>query len=85
MQYLKFYLLFASVVFRCLSNDIALKGHFLHHYVVLSLFFVAIGISERFVAGVYYRPDFAAIRRRKFAARYFGFKAKLKQKKSVYF
>ena len=32
--------------FRCLSNDIALKGLFLHHCVVFSLFCVAIVISE---------------------------------------
>ena len=84
MQYLKLCFLFASAVFRCLSNDIALKGPFLHHCVVLSLFYVAIVISEPFFAGAYFRPDFAAIGRKKFAARYFWFKAKLKQKKFIF-
>ena len=81
MQYLKIYFLFASAVVRCLSNDIALKVLFLHHCLVFSLFYVAIVISKPFFARAYFRPDFAAIRREKFAARYFWFKAKLKQKK----
>ena len=84
MQYFKIYFLFPSAVFRCLSNDIALKGLFLHHCVVFSLFCVAIVISEPFFARAYFRPDFAAIRRKKFAARYFWFKAKLKQKKFIF-
>ena len=91
MQYLKFFFfLFPSAVFRCLSNDIALKGLFLHHYVVFSLFsdcvviVIVIVISEPFFARAYFRPDFAAIRRKKFAARYFWFKAKLKQKKFIF-
>ena len=84
MQYLKIYFLFTSAVFRCSSNDIALKGLFLHHCVVFSLFCVAIVISEPFFARAYFRPDFAAIRRKKFAARYFWFKAKLKQKKFIF-
>ena len=67
-----------------LANDIALKGLFLQHCVVFSLFCVAIIISEQFLAGPYFRPDFAAIRRKKFAARYFWFKAKLKQKKFIF-
>ena len=58
MQYLKTYFLFASAVFRCLSNDIALKGLFLHHCVVFSLFYVAIVISEPYFAGAYFRPNF---------------------------
>ena len=62
MQYLKIYFLFTSAVFRCSSNDIALKGLFLHHCVVFSLFCVAIVISEPFFARAYFRPDFAAIR-----------------------
>ena len=84
MQYLKIYFLFPSAVFRCLSNDIALKGLFPHHCVVFSLFFVAIMISEPFFARAYFRLDFAAIRGEKFAARYFWFKAKLKQKKFIF-
>ena len=84
MQYLKIYFLFPSAVFRCLSNDIALKGLFLHHCVVFSLFYVAIVISEPFFARAYFRPDFAAIRQKKFSARYFWFKAKLKQKKFIF-
>ena len=40
-------------------------------------------ISEPFFAGAYFRTDFAAIGRKKFAARYFWFKAKLKQKKII--
>jgi len=32
----------------------------------------------------YFRPDFAASRREKFAARYFWFEAKLKQKKFIF-
>ena len=81
MQYLKIYFLFPLPVFRCLSNDIALKGLF--HCVVFSLFCVAIVISEPFFARAYFRPGFTAIRREKFAARYFWFKAKLKQKKFI--
>ena len=54
MQYLKIYFLFPSAVFRCLSNDITLKGLFLHHCVVFSLFCVAIVISEPFFARAYY-------------------------------
>jgi len=41
-------------------------------------------ISEQFFAGAYFRLDFAAIRRKKFAAHYFWFKAKLKQKKFIF-
>ena len=84
MQYLKIYFLFPSAVSRCLSNDIASKGLFLHHCVVFSLFCVSIVISEPFFARAYFRPDFAAIRRKKFEARYFWFKAKLKQKKFIF-
>ena len=84
MQYLKIYFLFASAVFRCLSNDIALKGLFLHHCVVFSLFCVAIVISEPFFARAYFGPDFATISREKFAARYLWFKAKMKQKKFIF-
>ena len=69
MHIYNFILLFASAVFRCLSNDIVLKGAFLHLCVVLLLFCVARMISEPFLAGAYFRPDFAAIRRKKFAAR----------------
>ena len=76
MQYLKLYILFASGVFLCLSHEIALKDLFLQYCVVFSLFCVAIVISESFFAGAYFRPDFAAIRRKKFADRYFWFKAK---------
>ena len=74
MQYLNFIFLFASAVFRCLSHDIALKGLFIQQSVVFLLFCGAIVISEPFFAGAYFRPDFAAIRRKKFAARYFWFK-----------
>jgi len=84
MQYLKLNFLLALAVFRCLSNDIALKGLFLHHRVVLSLFCIVTVISEPFSVGAYFRPDFAAIRWKKFAARYFWFKAKLKQKKFIF-
>ena len=65
MQYLKIYYSFASAVFRCLLNDIALKGLFLHHCLVFSLFCIAIVISEQFFAKAYFRPDFAAIRLKK--------------------
>ena len=71
MQYLEIYFLFASAVFRYLSNDIALKGLFLHQCILFTLFCVAIVISEPFSAGAYFRLDFAAMRRKKFAARYF--------------
>ena len=84
MQCLKLYFLFASAVFRCLSNEIALKGIFLQHCVVFLLSCVAIVISEPFIAGAYFRPDLAAIGRKKFAARYFWFQAKLKQKKFIF-
>ena len=84
MQYLKIYFLFPLAVFQCLSNDVALKGLFLHHCVVFSFFSVAMVISEPFFARAYFRPDFAAITRKKFAARYFWFKAKLKQKKFIF-
>ena len=84
MQCFKLNFLFASGVFRCLSNDIALKGFLLHHCVVFLLFCVAKVISEPFFAGAYFRSYFAAIGRQKFAARYFWFKAKLKQKKLIF-
>ena len=84
MLFLKIYFLFASAVFRCLSNDIALKGLFLYHCVVFSLFCVAIVISEPFFARAYFRPDFAAIRRENFAAQYFWFIVRLKQKKFTF-
>ena len=84
MQCFKLNFLFASAVFRCLSNDIALKGFLLQHGVVFLLFCVAIVISEPFFTGAYFRPDFAAIGRKKFAPRYFWFKAKLKQKKFIF-
>ena len=83
MQYLKIYFVIASAVFRCLSNEVALKGLF-HHCAVFSLFWVATVSSEPFFARAYFRPDFAAIRREKFAARYFWFKARLKQKKFIF-
>ena len=83
MQCFKLNFLFASAIVRCLSNDIALKGFLLQHCVVFLLYCVAIVISEPFFAGAYFRPDFAAIGRKKFAARYFWFKAKLKQKKII--
>ena len=54
--------------FWCLPNDIALKCLFLHHCVVFSLFCIAIVIFEQFFARAYFRPDFAAIRWKKFAA-----------------
>ena len=79
MQYLKIYFSFASTVFRFLSNDIALKGLFLHNCVVFSLFCVARVIFET----VFERAYFATIRRNKFPARYFWYKAKLKQKKFI--
>ena len=71
-------------IFWCLSNDIALKGLYLHHCIVLLLFCDAIVISEPFFPGSYFRPDFAAIRWKKFGAWYFWFKAKLKQKKFIF-
>ena len=74
MQCLKLYFLFASAIFRCLSNDIALKGFFLRHCVVFLILCVTIVISEPFFAGAYFRPDFAASGRKKFAARYFWLK-----------
>ena len=81
---MQYYFLFPLAVFRCLSNDIALKGLFFHHCVVFSFFCVAIVISEPFFARASFRPDFAAITRKKFAARYFWFKAKLRQKKFIF-
>ena len=62
---LKLYFLFASTVFRCLSNDIALKGFFLQHCVVFLLFCAAIVISEPFSVGAYFQPEFTAIGREK--------------------
>ena len=82
MQYLKIYFLISLAVFQCLSNDITLKGLFLYHCVVFSLFCFAIVISEPFFAGAYFRPEFAAVRRKKFAARYFWFKEKMKNRNS---
>ena len=75
---------FSSAVFRCLSNDIALKGFLLQHCVVI---FIILRCDTDFwtvfLRGLI-RPDFAAIGREKFAARYFWFKAKLKQKKFIF-
>ena len=74
MQYLKIYfLIFASAVFRCLSNDITLKGLFLHHCGFL-IMCVAIVISEQFFARAYFRPDFAAITRKSLRLDIFGLK-----------
>ena len=84
MQYLKIYFSFASEVFRCLSNDIALKCLFLHNCVVFSFFCVAIVIFEPVFERAYFGTDFAAIRRNKFASQYFWFKAKLKQKQFIF-
>ena len=62
MRCFKLNFLFASTVFLCLSNDIALKGFLLQHCVVFFLLFcVAIVTSEPFFAGAYFRPDFGAI------------------------
>ena len=41
-------------------------------------------ISEPFFTGAYFRSDFAPIVRKKFAARCFGFKARLKRKKFIF-
>jgi len=41
-------------------------------------------ISGQFFAGAYFRPDFAAFRRRNFAARCFWFGAGLKQGKFIF-
>ena len=76
MQYLKIYFLFSSAVFRCLSNDITLKGLFLHHCVVFSLFCVVIVISEPFFAGAYFRPEFAAVNGKSLRRDIFGLKRK---------
>ena len=84
MQRFKLNFLFALADLRCLSNDIALKGFLLQHCVVFLLYCVAIVISERFFSGAYFQADFAAIGRKKFAAQYFWFKAKLKQKKLIF-
>ena len=62
MQYLKINFSFAFEVFRCLSNDIALKGLFLHNCVVFSLFCVAIVIFEPLFERACFGTDFAAIR-----------------------
>ena len=56
---------------------------FLQNCVVFLLFCVAIVISEPFF-GAYFRPDFAAIGRKKFAAQYIWFETKLKQKKFIF-
>ena len=63
MQYLKIYFLFPSAVFRCLSNDIALKGLFLHHCVVFSLFCVAIVISDWLTCFAFLKAQERRIRR----------------------
>ena len=62
----------------------ALEGLFLHNCAVFSLFCPAIVISELVFERAYFWTDYAAIRRNKFAARYFWFKAKLKQKKFIF-
>ena len=61
MQYLKIYFSFASAVFRWLSNDIALKGLFLHNCVVFSLFCVAIVIFEPVFERAYFGTDFVTV------------------------
>ena len=84
MQYLKIYFLFTSAVFRCPSNDITLKGLLSSSMSSFLIILLAIVTSEMFFARAYFRPDFSAIRRKKFAARYFWFKARLKQKKFIF-
>ena len=64
----------AFSILRCLSNDIALKGLFLHHCVIFSLFCVAIVISEPFFARAYFRSDFAAIDGKSLRLDIFGLK-----------
>ena len=76
MQYLKLFFLFASAVFRCLSHDIALKGLFLHHCVVFSLFCVAIVISEPFFARAYFRLILMLSDRKSLRLDIFGLKRK---------
>lgn len=83
MQYLKIYFILSAVL-RCLSNEIVLKGLSVHHGVVFLILCVAIVISDPFFARAYFRPDFAAISRKKFAVRYFWLKAKLKQTKFIF-
>ena len=73
MQYLEIYFLFASAVFQCLSNDIALKALFLHNCEVFSLFSVVIVSFEPVFERAYFGTDFASIRRNKFVAQYFWF------------
>ena len=75
MERFKLNFLFALAVFRCLSNGIALKGFLLQHCVVFFLLYcVAIVISEPFFSDAYFRPDFVAIGRKKFALDIFGLK-----------
>ena len=58
---------------------------FLQHCVVYFYYFdVALVISEQFFVGAYFWPDFGAIGWKKFAARYFWFEGKLKQKKFIF-
>ena len=74
MQCFELDFLFASAVFRCVSNDVALKGFPLQHCVVFLLYYVAILISEPFFAGAYFRPDFAALDGKSLRLDIFGLK-----------
>ena len=74
MQCFELDFLFASAVFRCQSNDVALKGFLLQHCVLFLLYYVAIVISEPFFAGAYFRPNFAASDRKSLRLDIFGLK-----------
>ena len=87
IQYAIFENLFLNIRFGSFSMFIkwyCIKGPFSSSLCSFLIICVAIVISELFFARTYFRPDFAAIRRKKFAAWYFWFKAKLKQKKFIF-
>ena len=69
--HLTYYAMFETLFFYSLWQIFYVyqMSFFLQHCVVFLLFCVAIVISEPFSARAYFRPDFAAIGREKFAAR----------------
>ena len=74
MQRFKLNFLFALAVFRCLLNDITLKGFLLQHCVVFLLYCVVIVISEPFFAGFVFGLIFLLSDRKRLRFDIFGLK-----------
>ena len=89
--HLIYYARFETLFFICFGSFLmfiercCVKRLFFQHCVVYFFFIILLCYSDFWTGfrGAYFRPNFAAIGR-KFAARYFWFKAKLEQKKFIF-